>query len=211
MNKIYLLSNREYDDVENIEVFKIEFLPSNIDLSCYDFLLITSKNAIYSLDSFNNDWKKIPSFTIAKKTAKVVIERGGKVEFIGKTGHGNDFAEEILPLLKNKKVLYIRALKVASNLVGILKKHHIDIDELITYKTVCNEFLNKKIEDNSIVIFTSPSSVNCFFKKYSWNGTLKAVVIGKTTAKNMPLNIKYDVSSQTSIEECIKVAKSLTL
>lgn len=211
MSKIYLLSNHEYKDIENIKIFKIEFIPSNIDLTNYDALVFTSKNAIYSLNSFNNVWKNIPAYTIANKTANVVIKEEGEVSFIGKTGHGNDFAEELIPLLKNKKALYVRAVKVASNLVSILENHEINIDELITYKTVCNNSLNTKIEDNSIIIFTSPSSVKCFFKKYVWNDTLKAVVIGKTTAKDIPSYVNYIVSPKTSIEECIKVAKSLTI
>lgn len=53
MNKIYLLNNLKYEGVENLEVFKIEFIESDIDLSSYDALLFTSKNAIYSLNSFN--------------------------------------------------------------------------------------------------------------------------------------------------------------
>ena len=57
MPKIYLLSNQKYSDVENLEVFHIEYIKSNIDLSKYDALIFTSKNAVYSLDSFNQEWK----------------------------------------------------------------------------------------------------------------------------------------------------------
>ena len=211
MKKIYLLSNQKYEKVENLEVFKIEYIPSFIDLSKYDALVITSKNAIYSLDSFNKNWKKIPCFAIAPKTANIIKEMGGKLEFVGSSGHGDDFAEEILPLVKNKKILYIRALKVVSNLVEKLKSNSIDIDEIITYKTVCNDTLNKKIEDKSTIIFTSPSSIKCFFKKYKWNDSFHAIIIGKTTAKFMPKNIKYEISSITSIEECIKLALKSTI
>lgn len=210
MSKIYLLSNQKYEGVENLEVFKIEFISSVIDLKSYDALIITSKNAIYSINSFNQQWKSIPCFAIAKKTADVIKNEGGTIQYIGSSGHGNDFAKEILPFLKNKKVLYVRALKVVSNLVNNLKENNIEIDELITYKTVCTNNLNKEIEDNSIIIFTSPSSINCFFKKYNWNDSLKAIVIGKTTAKYLPSNIKYQISSQTSVEECIKLAHSYT-
>ena len=211
MSKIYLLNNQKYDGVENLEVFKIEYISQNINLSDYDALIITSKNAVYSLNSFNNTWKGIPSFAIAKKTADIISKKGGIVEFIGNSGHGNDFAKEILPSVQDKKVLYVRALKVVSNLVEILKENNVQIDELITYKTVCNDSLNTKLENDSIIIFTSPSSVDCFFKNYSWNDSLKAVIIGKTTAKYMPKDIDYEISSKTSIEECIKLAQELTL
>ena len=61
MAKIYLLSNQKYSDVENLEVFHIEYIKSNPNLLNYDALIFTSKNAIYSLDSFNKKWKEIDS------------------------------------------------------------------------------------------------------------------------------------------------------
>lgn len=208
MAKIYLLSNQKYDDVENIEVFKIDYIKSDIDLSKYDALIFTSKNAILSLNSFNTDWKKIPSFAIAPKTASFIEKYGGKLAFTGLTSHGNDFAKELIELLKNKKVLYIKALKTVSNLFEILKDNSIDIDELVSYKTSCNKS-EVTLEDKSIFIFTSPSSVECFFKQYSWNDTYQAITIGKTTADYLPNNINYKISEQTSIDECVNLAKQM--
>lgn len=207
MSKIYLLNDQKYQDIENLDVFGIEYIPSNIDLSTYDALIFTSKNAIYSLDSFNKIWKNIPAYAIAPKTANIIEKLGGKLVFTGETSHGDEFANELILKLKDKKVLYIKALKTVSNLVEILKTNQIDIKELVTYKTSCKKS-NIILEDNSIFIFTSPSSVECFFKQYTWNNTYKAIVIGKTTANYLPANINYKISSITSIEECIKLAKS---
>lgn len=206
MSKIYLLSNQKYPDVQNIEVFNIEYIKSDIELSSYDALIFTSKNAVYSLNSFNQNWKNIDSYSIAPKTAQTVKELNGKVVFTGITSHGNEFAQELITLLKNKKVLYIKALKTVSNLVEILRNNEILIDELVTYKTSCKKS-NISLEDNSIFIFTSPSSVECFFNQYSWNDSYKAIVIGKTTAKYLPKNVNCIISSQTSIDECINLAK----
>jgi uroporphyrinogen-III synthase len=206
MPKIYLLNNQKFDNVENIEIFKIEYLNVQIDLSKYDALVFTSKNAVYSLSNITSKWKDIPSFAIAQKTSKIIEEEGGKIEFTGSSGHGNDFAKELIPVLKNRKALYIRAQKVVSNLVQTLKEANISIDEVITYKTVCNEKINTNIEDFSTIIFTSPSSVKCFFKKYSWNNSLKAIAIGQTTAKYLPNYVKFKLSKETSVEECIKLA-----
>ena len=128
MAKIYLLSNQKYKDVENLEVFKIEYLKVDIDLSKYDALIFTSKNAIYSLNSFDKSWKNIPSFAIAPKTAQIIEEEGANLAFTGTSSHGNEFAKELIPLLKNKKALYIKAFKTVSNLVELLKESHIDVD-----------------------------------------------------------------------------------
>ena len=210
MAKIYLLSNQIYAEVENLEVFKIEYIESKIDLLKYDALIFTSKNAVYSLESFNKDWKKIPSFAIAPKTAQVIEKLGGKIAFTGITSHGNDFAQELIELLKNKKVLYIKALKTVSNLVDILKNNDVLLDELVVYKTSCKKS-NVALENNSVFIFTSPSSVECFFQQYSWNDSYKAIVIGKTTALYLPKNVDYTISSETPIDECIKLAKQFLI
>jgi uroporphyrinogen-III synthase len=206
MRPIYLLNDQKFEGIENLEVFNIQYLQSDIDLNSFDAILFTSKNGVYSLNSFNNQWKDIPSYSIAPKTANIIEKTGGKVKFIGNSGHGNDFANELLPILKDKKVLYVRALKVVSNLVQILKDNKIDIHELITYKTVCNKNLPKTLKDNAIIIFTSPSSIKCFFDRYNWNNNFKAIVIGKTTANYLPENIDYIISSTTSVQECVKLA-----
>ncbi|KLE01440.1 uroporphyrinogen-III synthase [Aliarcobacter butzleri] len=209
MKKIYLLNEQKHEDVENLEVFQIEYIKSDIDLKKYDALVFTSKNGVKAINSFNQDWKNIPSYAIAQKTANTIIKLGGVIEFIGNSGHGNDFAYELKNVLKDKKVLYVKALKTVSNLPNILKENGIFLDEIIAYKTSCKKS-NIILEENSIFIFTSPSSVECFFKQYSWKNSYKAIVIGKTTAEFLPSNINYEISSQTSVEECIKLAKQLS-
>lgn len=209
MKKIYLLNEQKHENVENLEVFQIEYIKSNIDLKKYDALVFTSKNGVKAINSFNQDWKNIPSYAIAQKTANTIIKLGGVVEFIGNSGHGNDFAYELKNVLKDKKVLYVKALKTVSNLPNILKENGIFLDEIIAYKTSCKKS-NIILKENSIFIFTSPSSVECFFKQYSWKNSYKAIVIGKTTAEFLPSNINYEISSQTSVEECIKLAKQLS-
>lgn len=210
MAKIYLLNNQKYSNVENLEVFQIKHIKSEINVLNYDALVFTSKNAVYSLDSFNKDWKKIPSYVIAPKTAEVIESLGGKIAFIGITSHGNEFAQELINELKDKKVLYIKALKTVSNLVGILKDNKINLDELVAYETFCKE-TNIDLEDDSIFIFTSPSSVECFFKQYSWKDSYKAVVIGKTTADYLPKDVDFIMSSETSVDECVNLAKQFLI
>ncbi|MEM5569408.1 uroporphyrinogen-III synthase [Aliarcobacter butzleri] len=209
MKKIYLLNEQKHEDVENLEVFQIEYIKSDVDLKKYDALVFTSKNGVKAINSFNQDWKNISSYAIAQKTANTIIKLGGVVEFIGNSGHGNDFAYELKNVLKDKKVLYVKALKTVSNLPNILKENGIFLDEIIAYKTSCKKS-NIILEENSIFIFTSPSSVECFFKQYLWKNSYKAIVIGKTTAEFLPSNINYEISSQTSVEECIKLAKQLS-
>ena len=78
------------------------------------------------------------------------------------------------------------------------------------WQTTCNDDLKIiDLEKNSTIIFTSPSSVECFFKKFSWHSSFKAIVIGKTTALYLPEYIKdYQISSTTDVKECVKLALS---
>ena len=59
MRKIILLSDLKMDNVINLPILKIEYIQKDIDLTSYDALIFTSKNAIYSVDSFNKDWLNI--------------------------------------------------------------------------------------------------------------------------------------------------------
>ena len=208
MATMYLLNNQKFPEVENLEVFKVQSLKIDIDLKPSNALIYTSKSAIFALEDNKIDWKNIPSYLIAPATSKVAELLGVNIVFTGSSGHGNDFAQELIPHLKNKKTLYVRAKKTVSNLPNILRENSIDVDELISYETVCNKNLKEiELEDNSTIIFTSPSSIECFFKKFSWNSSFKAIVIGKTTATYLPKEIKnYKISSSTNVKECVALA-----
>ena len=208
MAKIYLLNSQKFDNVVNLEVFKVQSLKLDIDLKPYDALVFTSKSAIFALEDNKIDWKKIPSYLIAEATSNIAKSFGANIAFTGLSGHGNDFANELIPHLKDKKVLYIKAKKTVSNLPEILRENGINVDELVSYETVCNSSLKSfELEEGSTIIFTSPSSVECFFKKFSWNSSFKAILIGKTTAQYLPKElVNYKISSNTNVKECIKLA-----
>jgi len=70
-------------------------------------LIFSSKNAVLSVNSFDERWKEIPCFCIGAGTAKVVEELGGKVAYVSKNSYGNKFAVEIANLLLDKKVLFL--------------------------------------------------------------------------------------------------------
>ena len=94
--------------------------------------------------------------------------------------------------------------------MGILKDNKINLDEVVAYETSCKE-TNIDLEEDSIFIFTSPSSVECFFKQYNWKDSYKAVVIGKTTADYLPKNVDFIMSSETSVDECVNLAKQFLI
>lgn len=208
---IFLLNDTKVKWAKNIPLFKIVPIDNKIDLSSFDALIFTSKNAINTIDSLNKNWKKIPSYTISEQTAKLVKNLNGKLEYVGKTRHGNEFAYEISKLLKGKKVLYLRGKDIASELVDILKRNSIDCHEEVVYENFFNESVKKiKIPKNSKIIFTAPSTVEYFFKIFSWDETYTAISIGNTTAKHFPDNITPVIADTTSFKACVDKALELS-
>ena len=207
---IYILSDKKVKWAKNLPVFEIETIQQDIDLSDYDALIFTSKNAIYALDSMDKTWKKKPAYVIAPETAKIVKHLKGTLKFVGKEKHGDQFALEIVKNFKHQKVLYIRATKVVSNMVNILNTNDLVCDELIVYQTVCKQFEDKvTLPKHSTIIFSSPSTIDCFFKNISWDESFKAISIGKTTAQYFPENITPVIADTTSLDGCVQKAIEL--
>ncbi len=204
---IYLLGDKSVPPALNLPMLEIQYLSPSIDLELYDALIFTSKNGIFGIDNITSLWKEKNSYAIALQTAKIIDECNGKLAFIGEKGHGDAFAKELIPHLKNKKALYIRGKEVVSNLVTILKENDIVCDELIVYETICKKYENKQsLPKDSIIIFSSPSTIKCFLENYSWDENFRAIAIGNTTAKYFPPHIKPIISDFTSLESCVKKA-----
>lgn len=207
---IYLSNPQKFEGVKNLELLKINYLDFYLDLTPYDYLIFTSKNGVIALDKNVPNWKHKNSLAITKQTANTISLLGGNPFFIGTNGHGNNFAYEILDVVKEKKSLYIRPKEVANDLDKIFTAHNIDYDFLIAYDTVCNAYVtNEAFEKNSIFIFTSPKMVHCFMKNYTWDESFIAVCIGKTTEQALPRDIQFVTSDMQSIEACVALAKSI--
>ncbi len=207
---IYVLNDKKVKWAKNLPVIKIEAIKVDFDFSKYDAVIFTSKNAIYTLNSYNQEWKTKPLYVIAPQTAKVASNFGGKIKFVSKEKHGDEFANELVPLLKNKKVLYIRGSKVVTNLVETLNSNGVICDEAIVYQTVCVDFKKRiTLPKKSVIIFSSPSTIECFLKNADWDESYIAVSIGHTTQKYFPLYIKPALSETTSLDSCVKKAIEL--
>ncbi|RUM65951.1 MAG: uroporphyrinogen-III synthase [Sulfurospirillum sp.] len=208
--KIFLLSEKLFEGASNLPCIKIEFLKKSVDLSSYEALIFSSKNGVLAIENIDKTWKTLPSYAIGSATASQINELGGVVAYSAKNSYGNSFADEIKKMLEGKKALFIRPEIVASNLNTILKDTGVLLDELIAYKTVCGVCKkDEKPSSESVIIFTSPSTIECFFKYFDWDESWRAVVIGKVTASYMPKGVKYILSVEQNIPACIKLANEL--
>ncbi len=208
MSEIYILSEKRFKGAKNLPVIVFDYYDEKVDLSPYDALIFTSKNGVLALDRVSSDWRKYPVFSIGSATSETVRELGGKVVYEARSSYGDNFAQEIKRELKNRRVLFIRAKVVTSSLNFILRESGVILDEKILYETVCNDC--KKLKQpplGSYIIFSSPSTISCFFKCFEWQASYTAVVIGEKTASFMPKSLEYVLSKKQTISSCIALAK----
>ncbi|AVX44550.1 uroporphyrinogen-III synthase [Campylobacter concisus] len=212
MRKIYLVSNTKTADesVINLSVSKILFLKFEINLSEYDTLVATSKNAFKAL-KFNeiSALENLPVFAIASGCAAAAKGLGFTQIYTGQNAHGDDFAREILPLLKGKKVLYLKGKDSASNFLEILQDGGVNIKAVIAYENVLNPCkMELKPPKDSILIFASPINVRNFLSNFGWDESYQTISIGKVTAKELKFTTPI-VSQNQDINACIALAKTL--
>ncbi len=210
MRPIYLFSISSHPDAISINSLDITFLQPNIDFTSYDYLIITSKQASKALKQYELDkFRNLPALCISKESAKSYKELGGRVLATGE-GYGDKLVGSIKKYPKEKRWLYLRAKIVASDFVEQCKNEGYFIDEAVVYESGCSQnILQSKIEEDAVLIFTSPSSLECFLKTHTLSKRSSVIVIGKTTAKAVPKGIKYHISEKTTIESCMELAKSV--
>jgi len=205
---IYILTDEVQKEALNYPVIKINFLSPSISFENIDYLIFTSKNGVRAVDKLTDEWKKIPSFAIGKATAGEIEKLGGKIEYIAKSAYGDEFAKEIIQKYQNKNFLFLRAKKIISPISEIFKNSSNTLKETIIYETLCNK-PNENLIKPSIVIFSSPSTVECFAEINDFKN-IKTVAIGKKTKKILEKYTKDILIPDTpSVKKCIELAKKV--
>lgn len=208
MGVIYLTSPTPFKGVENLCTIETSFSKPNLSLNNIDALLCTSKVAVEALEHFKLSWKHIPVLCVGRATANKVNVYGGKVLDVPNTFYAQELARLILQEHVTKRILYLRAKEISFDFAPLLKEKVQSFHEEIVYETYCKK-QTKSLDKNAIVIFTSPSTVRCFFSQYKWKETYKAIAIGKKTAKSISVNINVYLPGVQTIDACIALAKSL--
>ncbi len=163
----------------------------NIQPNIYNYIIFTSKNGVkYFLKnvstSINRDIKFI---CIGKKTAEALKRNKHNPDIVVKRNYSKFMCDEIknMGISKNKKLLLIQGNLAKKELFECLSES-LDVDHKIVYTTNPVEEkiddLNKKIEnENSYVVFTSPSTFNSFINKYNLKKNI--ISIGNTTTDHI--------------------------
>ncbi len=202
--KTYLFSTSSHPDAISINSLDITLFKPKYDFSQYDYFILSSKQASNALKQYSVNVLK-PALCISKVTANSYEEIAGEVLEIA-NGYGDDLSLLVKKYPKSTKWLYLRAKIVATGFVSQCQEEGYDIDELIIYESTCSkEILNIDVGEKDILIFTSPSSIDCFLKNAYISTLNRVIVIGKTTALRLPKNIRYQIAKEKTIESCIKL------
>ena len=209
---IYLLSPHEKEGCVHLPMIEFSIVEQMLHLNNYDMLMFTSKQAVVYAEKLNPDWKSIPTLAIGAATSGKIKDLGGTVFHQPKSFYGETLSEDIVTKFKEKKILYLRPKEVSFDSKSFLTSKGIHLDEKIIYETHCISYRNeKKPDNNAIIIFTSPSTIHCFLKSFSWDENYTAIVIGKATKEHLPKNARYVVADIPQIDACIRKAKEILL
>ena len=188
-------------------MISFSLLAKEIDFKNIDILMFTSKQAVVSVNKINKAWKNYPCIAIGEATKKKIEELDGEVLYSPKSFYSELLAQDIKKNFANKRLLYLRPKEVSFDSKGYLTKQGIELKETIIYETSCIKYLKKqKPLPNAIIIFTSPSTIRCFFNNFDWDSSYTAVLIGKATQKHLPFYCEYVVSDEPLINACVEKA-----
>ena len=207
---IYLLSPLKKEGIFSLPMISFNIVASKIDFSFSDMLMFTSKQAVVTADNIDKSWKNYPSIAIGSATKNKIEEMGGEVVYHPKHFYGKNLANDIKSYFLDKNILYLRPKDVSFDSKSYLEKCGIDLREQIIYKTSCVEYLKtQKPKKGAIIIFTSPSTINCFFRNFKWDSSYLAILIGHATKEHLPKECAYEVADTPLIDSCIQKAKEM--
>ena len=207
---VYLTGTSSHPKAKHLGVIHIHYLPLSFTCKGYEALVLTSKNGVSALEFSRLPWKELPCYVIGQATAEAVGAAGGKVEFISSEAYGETLAYDIAPLLKGKHLALVRPKEVVSDVAGLLRSNGVSVDEFVGYETRCVPCDGvSKPPSGSVIIFTSPSTVKCFFDCISWDASWKAVCIGYKTAASLPSHVVFFTAPIQSVDACVRMAHQL--
>ncbi|MGM0533147.1 MAG: uroporphyrinogen-III synthase [Campylobacterota bacterium] len=201
---LYLLSKSksECERVCHLPVIQTRYYSANVEPGGFDALVLTSKEAVNALVKSGVDLRGLSALCVSCKTAQKAKAAGMHIlDFAG--GYGRQLGTLILRRYSHLRLFFPHGKTLAFDLPGMLHEAAVACTEAVVYETVCAPAQTVDFENNSVFIFTSPSTVRCFFQNYSWRPGFKAVAIGQTTLDALPKECEAFMAESTDISACI--------
>lgn len=202
------------DNVSIVQLLHIRALPFEIEsanLATYDYVLLTSKNAIQAILGHECAPALLQkqAIVIGNRTKDSWLQAGGSVLFCPPTAcNGAMLAQLIGDYVRGKKILYICGKDRATDLAAALDSI-CTITPLVVYESYENEnIIEHRFADESIFIFGSPKHYKTFLKHYTWNPTWFAISLGDTTYASFADDIRK-LNAKGDFIKALKVAQAM--
>ncbi len=165
----------------------------------YDWLILTSKNAVKLFLPYMEDLKFDKLGSIGEKTTEQLVKNGYKVDFEPSVYTQEGFIEEF-PLHEERieRVLYPTSRAARPYLKNHLESHGVTVDKLSIYEPVDNlesmERIRAGMDEIDILTFSSPSGVKVFMKYIDPEMLHDKIVISIGAVTKAQLD-QYDIPS----------------
>ena len=206
---VVLLSPTPSEGALHLPVIETEFIHESVLLTGCEAVIFTSKQAVSALDSRCQTWKNLKIFSVGAGTSRAVSEAGATVFYEASKAYGDNLAQEIAEKFPDLFYYYPRAETVVSDLESILKVAGVRLRSQTLYRTRCRTIETALIPENAALVFTAPSTVNCFFKQTDWQTNWRAVAIGDRTADALRTYVNPFVSPEPAIDAAVALASEL--
>lgn len=160
----------------------IEFAPIPFEkLPEADWLFFYSQKGIHYCLSQLEQKDHLPAIGVIGQASANFLTANYALQpqFIG-TGDPMETAQQFLPLVRGKKVIFAQAQQSKQSVQKLLGTA-IQALDLITYTNAIKTDFELPMVD--ILVFTSPLNVQAYFSKYPYQNHQKVISIGKVTAQ----------------------------
>ncbi|CAM4157852.1 uroporphyrinogen-III synthase [Lacicoccus alkaliphilus] len=135
----------------------------------YDWLILTSKNAVKLFLPYMTDLKFTRLASIGEKTTEALVKNGYTVDFEPSVYTQEGFIDDFpIHEVKSERVLYPTSKAARPHLKDHLTAHGVMVDQLSIYEPRDNiqsmEKIREGLDEIDIVTFSSPSGVKVFMK-----------------------------------------------
>ncbi len=202
------------DNVSILQLLNIGILPFSItqeDIESFDYILLTSKNAIKAITQhkYANYFLQKQAIVIGERTKDAWLHAGGLVLFCPPTSCNSiTLANLIKEYVQQKHILYACGKDKAGDIAGVLQECCTFV-ALNVYESYENpNIMPHTFANESIFIFGSPKHYKIFLKHYAWNPTWFAISLGDTTYASFADNIRK-LNAKGDFIKALKVAQAM--
>ncbi len=182
----------------NQRFIETQIIPFQVDVNLFDWIFFSSREAVHSFFLNKISTGNCLLAAVGKGTADALSEYAIP-SFIGESTNTSEVGQAFAEQIGSSKVLFPCSTISKQTIQSHLSPSQ--FENLVCYETV---LIDKKIEQPSIAIFSSPSNVDGYLISNTLEGIEKIIVYGPTTGQHIQdLGYSADIILQEINESAI--------